>query len=423
MTLEEQCTLSYYQEIGRLDEQKTILLVQHSETKRVFVKKVLSLFDEGVFRYLRENPIPNTPRIYEAIRDGDTLIVIEEYVSGPTLKELLTERGVLTEHETAAYALQLCGILQCLHGARPPIIHRDIKPSNIIIAPDGTLKLLDMNAARQDLGAKGSDTRLMGTAGYAAPEQYGFGSSDVRTDIHAVGVLMNVMLTGELPKDRKAAGRLRPVIERCTQMDPCRRYRNVEDLKRALCTVSEELSADQYCGDRDSDTIPFSRQAMADNRAASETQEHTLLPGQDDDAADNSNVRHLSDISDDAAALHSTEKAEDGNPLRFLPPGFRSGKPVQMAAAACGYLFLGWAWFSIEIGSSPLDRLLIRAFFFAATIAVILFTGNYLNVQHLFPLTRSRNKLVKAIGVILWDFILFMAIVIILVIIEDIMGF
>ena len=392
MTLEEQCALSYYQEIGRLDEHKNVLLVQHSETKRVFVRKKLDVFDEDVFRYLKANPIPDTPRIYEAVRDGDRLIVIEEYISGPTLEEVLSERGVLTESETAACALQLCGILRRLHGARPPIIHRDIKPSNIIITPDGTLKLLDMNAARQDLGAKGSDTRLMGTAGYAAPEQYGFGSSDVRTDIHAVGALMNVMLTGELPTEKKAQGRLRPVIERCTQMDPDRRYRNIDELEKALRAAVRDLQDGQ-----------------------------NGLPTPD--AADDSVQRQRGAAAKAEQRLDNQAKtARADSPLWFLPPGLRSGKPGRMIAAACGYLFVCWAWFSIEIGNSPQDRLLIQSFFFAATLVVIFFSGNYLNVQRLFPLARSKNKFLKAVGVILWDFVLFMAIVMVLVIIEDVMG-
>lgn len=73
--------------------------------------------------------------------------------------------------------IMLCNILNALHSMTPPIIHRDIKPSNIIITSYNYAMLLDFNAAKQFSGQNESDTVLIGTPGYAAPEQYGFGSS------------------------------------------------------------------------------------------------------------------------------------------------------------------------------------------------------------------------------------------------------
>ena len=63
------------------------------------------------------------------------------------------------------------------------------------------------------------DTCLMGTREYAAPEQYGFGQSDARTDIYALGVILNRLLTGDFPKNKLYEGRLKPVIQTCIQMD------------------------------------------------------------------------------------------------------------------------------------------------------------------------------------------------------------
>ena len=128
--------------------------------------------------------------------------------------------------------LQLCDALECLHIRFHPIIHRDIKPSNIVISSDGILKLIDYNAARRYERGATQDTRYMGTPGYAAPEQYGFFQSDVRTDIYAMGVVLNYMLTGRHISEETASGGLGRIVKRCTQLDPGKRYDSVTDVKK-----------------------------------------------------------------------------------------------------------------------------------------------------------------------------------------------
>ena len=234
MTLEEQCILACYHDIGDLNADHGVYLVQQNKTKKVYVKKNLTVYDIGVYRYLQQNPVPNTPHIYELAEDHGTLIVIEEYLSGSTLEELAEQHGPFSEEAVIDIMSQLCVILQRLHSAQPPIIHRDIKPGNIMLSPDGVVKLLDMNAAKRVNEDAERDTRLIGTVGYAAPEQFGFGASGVQTDIYAAGVLINYLLTGELPQTRMADGTLRPVIERCTRMEPEGRYQTAAELCAAL---------------------------------------------------------------------------------------------------------------------------------------------------------------------------------------------
>ena len=79
-----------------------------------------------------------------------------------------------------------------------------------------------------------ADTQILGTTGFAAPEQYGLSQSDVRTDIYALGVLINVMLTGEHPSRNLAKGRMGRIVDRCTHVNPQRRYKNVLRLMEAL---------------------------------------------------------------------------------------------------------------------------------------------------------------------------------------------
>ena len=79
-----------------------------------------------------------------------------------------------------------------------------------------------------------ADTQILGTTGFAAPEQYGLSQSDIRTDIYALGVLINVMLTGEHPSKKLAEGKMGRIVDRCTHVNPQRRYKNVLRLMEAL---------------------------------------------------------------------------------------------------------------------------------------------------------------------------------------------
>ena len=155
------------------------------------------------FIYLREHHISGIPEIQELVEEDGQLYVIEEYINGVSLKEVLDERGPLPFQVAANYMQQLCLILQPLHTLYPPIVHRDIKPGNIITLPSGKLYLIDFNSAKEAYGVKSRDTVLIGTVGYAAPEQYGFFESQPTADIYAMGVLFNVMLTGQMPQDKK----------------------------------------------------------------------------------------------------------------------------------------------------------------------------------------------------------------------------
>ena len=123
-------------------------------------------------------------------------------------------------------------MLSFLH--RINIVHRDIKPENIIITDNATVKLIDFNASRVYKNECTADTVVLGTIGYASPEQFGITQSDARTDIFALGVLLNVMLTGVHPSEQLAKGRAGKIVLKCTQIDPNKRYQSVEELKYNL---------------------------------------------------------------------------------------------------------------------------------------------------------------------------------------------
>jgi serine/threonine protein kinase len=108
-----------------------------------------------------------------------------------------------------------------------------LKPENVILRENDAV-LIDFDAARLHKPQAEADTQILGTTGFAAPEQYGLGQSDTRTDIYSLGVLMNVMLTGQHPSQMLAEGRMGRVIGRCTQVNPEKRYKDVVHLMDAL---------------------------------------------------------------------------------------------------------------------------------------------------------------------------------------------
>ena len=234
MTTADRLRLSCYRDIAELDADHGVFLVQEIKTKRIYVKKVLKVYDYQVYLRLKNEPVRGIPAVIELVRDENALVVIEQYCPGETLQEMSERKRILSEREVAEYMIQLCDILEALHTSAAPIVHRDIKPSNIIISDEGRLYLIDMNAAKFVNNQQDRDTRLLGTEGYAAPEQYGFGASTTQTDIYAIGVMMGELLTGSISGNISREGRMGRVIRRCTQMNPEDRFQSAAALKKSL---------------------------------------------------------------------------------------------------------------------------------------------------------------------------------------------
>jgi eukaryotic-like serine/threonine-protein kinase len=140
----------------------------------------------------------NLPRIYDHFDEDGKSYLVMDFIEGETLADLLAQtsgQGLLLE-EVLLIAEQLCSVLGYLHTRRPPIIFRDIKPANIMITANGDhLYLIDFGIARFFKPGQAHDTLFIGTAGYAAPEQYNAQTSAL-SDIYSLGVLLHQLLTG-----------------------------------------------------------------------------------------------------------------------------------------------------------------------------------------------------------------------------------
>ena len=234
MTLETECRLSFYKELAVINEEKNIKLVRQVESGELFALKELSVYDISVYERLKEARPEGIAGIHDFIEDDGILYVIEEYVQGKNLQQIYDEGGCISEDQAVTFFEKLCDILKKLHDMEPPVIHRDIKPSNIILTRDGVIKLIDFNAAKNVSKGESTDTRLLGTRNFAAPEQYGFGSSDVRTDIYGLAATINYLMTGKYPNEEIAAGKLGGVLKKALRLEPEERYASVEEMLEAL---------------------------------------------------------------------------------------------------------------------------------------------------------------------------------------------
>ncbi|MFE7780067.1 serine/threonine-protein kinase [Streptomyces nigrescens] len=148
---------------------------------------------------------PNIPRVYDADLDttADRMFMVMELVQGDSLKKVIRNSGSVPPVWAVCLALHVCAALDHAHDV--PVVHRDIKPANIMIAVDGTVKVLDFGIAML-LGAD-APTRLtkshqfIGSPHYMAPEQFEAGHIAPQADLYAVGVILHELLAGQPPFD------------------------------------------------------------------------------------------------------------------------------------------------------------------------------------------------------------------------------
>ena len=207
----------------------TVSVVRHKKSGTRYVFRRYSGSGE-VYRRLLPVLCPHLPQIMEAAEQDGQTAVLEDYVQGDTLAELLMGAR-LTEREARQVTMQLCQALHVLHSMGA--VHRDVKPENVILRGSDAV-LIDFDAARIYKVASESDTQVLGTTGFAAPEQYGIFQSDERADIFSLGVLLNIMLTGKHPSREMAAGKMGRIVRKCTMTAPEQRYQSARALMEVL---------------------------------------------------------------------------------------------------------------------------------------------------------------------------------------------
>ncbi|MDR0886583.1 MAG: serine/threonine protein kinase [Clostridiales Family XIII bacterium] len=183
------------------------------------------------------------PHINDILEYDDYIYVIMDYIEGEALLKIIRTEGAQSQKLVIKWGKQLCDALNYLHTRQPKIIYRDMKPGNVMIKPDGDVKLVDFGIAREYKEKNIADTTVLGTTGYAPPEQSGGAQTDARTDIYALGVTMYHAVTSHGPKKGEAflmepirkynpnlSGGLEKIIMKCTRPKPEERYQSCTEL-------------------------------------------------------------------------------------------------------------------------------------------------------------------------------------------------
>ena len=191
------------------------------------------------------------PKFREIIEEKNKTILIQEFVIGKTLFEIIERE--LTNEEVESIIIQLSDVVAYAHDHE--IIHRDIKPGNVMVRPDGTITLLDFGVAKELKGKTFSET-VTGSRPYMSPEQI-MGKSQRRSDVWAIGVVMYVLYTGMFPFYHEVEKilmdmileippsfprkfnedldvKIEGIIMKCLEKEPLKRYPHAKALKEDL---------------------------------------------------------------------------------------------------------------------------------------------------------------------------------------------
>lgn len=376
MTLEEESRLSFYRELTVLDEKKNIVLVQDRRNSELCVKKTLDIYSRDVYEQLASVRIEGVPAVKECVSDDGKLIVVEEYVQGRSLKQVLDEHGLLNEEQAYEIAVQLVDILVRLHQLEPAIVHRDIKPSNIIIEKNGHVNLIDFNAARHVNADKNEDTRMLGTVYFAAPEQFGFGQSDERTDIYGLGATINYIMTGDKPGAGIAECRFSDILKKCLMVDAKDRYQSAEELRGVLDMLNYSI--------------------VQDNRKKAET-----AFGKDNTISVVRTYRNIRDIIVKMYRKYQKRNYDiDTSWRRYLLPGFRRLNVVYCLIALVWYAVIVWMTITFAVTDSKTgipvtggELTMYKIAVFVLLFGMTMWFGNYLNIRRKLPGMKKINVL------------------------------
>lgn len=347
--------ISRYKDIDIIDPVHHVYLAKDLKTGEYCVKKVMDIYNIDVYKFLHNHIIEGVPRVYDYSEEDGQLTVIEELITGRQLSDMIEKKEVSASF--VPYIMtQLCEILEKLHSAKPPVVHRDIKPSNIIIDAHGKVYLIDFNASKFYRDKDSSDTMLLGTMGYAAPEQFGFQSSSPQTDIFAMGKVLE-----ELSDAAPGCCDFSPLIKKCTAMDPEERYENVSELRYAIAETAG-------------------------------------IPG----------------YEKEYPAHHGLKW------MLLQVPGFRSGKLWKAAIAVIFYMTLVSVAIETDTSSLPGAWPIIAKVYEVLAIYIMVYCGfNYKELIFSKPFTRRRSRLITAIGICIMEAVIAFVLVLAAAIVES----
>lgn len=352
-----------YTRFSVLNSEHQVYLVK-TEDGKICIQKVIKTYNQEVYNFLLNNHIDGTPIIFDLYESDDELIVIEEFIEGDSLHDILNSSTKLSINQGINYIITLLRTIRSLHNIKPAIVHRDLKPSNIIINSKNEPILIDFNVAKhQNTGFNNKDTTQLGTIGYAAPEQYGFGVSTVKTDIYAIGIILKEVLDNTTLATTSQISDLNRIIAKCTELNPNDRYDTVTELETEL-------------------------------------------------------INNIHSYSCESSLISRVKTSMN----KYALPGFRNRKPWRMILATITYFLIAFLGSRIIVpGESNAIVILNRVIFTLIPFTLILCSFNYLDMHKHTFFGKSKNILLKIIGIILLDASVFATLIIMLVVLTNLL--
>lgn len=157
---------------------------------------------------------PNIVTIFELGHEGDTPFIAMQFLNGESLDKIIDRMPNLPLSQKIGFIVSVCRALEYAHKQTPPVIHRDIKPANVMVAPEGTVVVVDFGIARLGESTMSqSGGLLIGTLGYMSPQLFRGTTADPRSDIWAAGVMLYELLSYRRPfKGENAAALMSNII-------------------------------------------------------------------------------------------------------------------------------------------------------------------------------------------------------------------
>lgn len=217
-----------------------VYLAYVNDTPEQLILKLVDSKREAIYGKLVNLWNPYIASVYGIISIQGQRYAVTEFAYGLPLREYIKVHGMLNRDQALDICIKLCSGLENVHAAG--IIHRDLSPNNIIIddsKDDLKLKIIDFGIAREHTKKAASDTTVMGTKGFTAPEIYSSTQSNTTADIYSIGCILNYMLTGKAPGVElyKGDSRIESIIKQTVSEAPKDRYGSVRQLKNNLIST------------------------------------------------------------------------------------------------------------------------------------------------------------------------------------------
>ena len=390
-----------YEELSVLSDTKKCRtsLMRNKDTGELVVKKEMGKESFSVYSLLKSIKNKNLIKVLECFRDEDKTIEIEEYVNGKRLDDYFREKKATLE-QGVDVGIALCEGLAPMHKLN--LVHRDIQPKNIIITNEGSLKIIDFDISRKENENATHDTTLLGTVGYAAPEQYGFAQTTNRSDIYSIGAVL---------KELSSFSELDKIIAKCMEMDPANRYENVEQLENELEKVKGQ--AERKNNDFGSSSYNHMEFGTETNRTAKTIKigNYTIRINngviQKIDSLKKNNVvaQKIDNIRknmENKATLNNSNSESDELPKITLKyfiktiPGFRRGNFIFMIIAIMMYGMILCAPYSVFIEykyNTQLQRVIGGIFYMLGCIIPYMYFANIGDIARRLPPRQFNSRL------------------------------